>query len=139
LNRDAARGYDPPESKEDEMPDAATIGGTDPLAWIEPIVYGLGAAVLVLWLCMPFAIFGTKRLLREQAKLLEALVTEQRRANELLYRLSVEEPVGDPREPVLTRSAEAPARAPAAPEAGRREPAPGSRMSLVVDRSDRVL
>ncbi len=108
------------------MPDA-TAGTASLLALIEPIVWGLGGLVLLLWLCMPFAVFGTKRLLREQAKLMEALVAEQRRANELLYRLGLEEP--------------APAEPPGAAESGRREPALGeapSRVSLVADRGDRV-
>lgn len=108
------------------MPDA-TAGSASLLALIEPAVWGLGAIVLLLWLCMPFAIFGTKRLLREQAKLTEALVAEQRRTNELLYRLAAEEPAAS--------------EAPAAAEGGRREPAldPGRvRMPLVVERNDRV-
>lgn len=117
------------------MPDTA-IAGMDPMTWLEPIVYGLGAVVLLLWLCMPFAIFGTKRLLREQTKVLQDLVLEQRRANELLYRLSIEEPIGEAREPGL--AAPGAASTPGV-EGGRREPALGSRTSLVIDRSDRVL
>ncbi|MBS0339828.1 MAG: hypothetical protein JSS56_04840 [Proteobacteria bacterium] len=35
------------------------------------------AVVVVLWICMPFAIFGTKPLLR-------ALIAEQKKTNELL-------------------------------------------------------
>ena len=36
-----------------------------------------GLVVTVLWICMPFAIFGTKPILRE-------LLAEQKRTNELL-------------------------------------------------------
>ena len=35
------------------------------------------AVVVVLWICMPFAIFGTKPLLR-------ALIAEQKKTNQLL-------------------------------------------------------
>ena len=37
----------------------------------------LGLVTAVLWICMPFAIFGTKTLLRE-------LLAEQRKTNQLL-------------------------------------------------------
>ena len=37
----------------------------------------LGLVVAILWICMPFAIFGTKPLLRE-------LIAEQRRTNQYL-------------------------------------------------------
>lgn len=37
----------------------------------------LGLVVAILWICMPFAIFGTKPLLRE-------LIAEQRKTNQYL-------------------------------------------------------
>jgi len=127
------------------MPDPALVGSVELRAWVELFIYVLGALVLLLWLFMPFAIFGTKRLLREQSRILQELVAEQRRSNEILYRLSIEEPLSEVREPAFGARGEAPA-LPAAsrvdPDPGRREPAlePGrTRVSLVADRNERLL
>lgn len=53
-----------------------------------------GLILTVLWILVPFALFGIKPLLRE-------LVTEQRRANELTARIAATPPVvvADPRDP----------------------------------------
>jgi hypothetical protein len=45
--------------------------------WIGIALWVLGFIIAVLWVLMPFAIFGTKPLMRE-------LIAEQRRTNRLL-------------------------------------------------------
>lgn len=50
----------------------ATAGGL-----ISLILIGLGVLIGILWILMPFAIFGTKDLLKQ-------LIREQRKTNELL-------------------------------------------------------
>jgi len=54
-----------------------STGATGTLLLVLAIV---GLIVLVLWVLLPFALFGVKPLLRQ-------LVHEQRRTNELLYRM----------------------------------------------------
>ena len=53
-----------------------------------------GLILTVLWILVPFALFGIKPLLRE-------LIAEQRRANELAARIAATPPVvvADPRDP----------------------------------------
>ena len=61
---------------------------------MEAMLGGFGAALIlfgfilaILWICMPFAVFGTKDVLRE-------LIAEQKRTNELLQKVA-----GVPRKP----------------------------------------
>jgi len=51
------------------------------LAGVISIVYLLALLLIVLWVALPFAVFGVKGLLREA-------IAQQRRTNELLERLS---------------------------------------------------
>ena len=62
---------------------------------IAMLVGAIFALILtVLWILVPFALFGIKPLLRE-------LITEQRRANDLAARIAASTPVvvADPRDP----------------------------------------
>ena len=63
------------------------------------VMWLVAALIAVLWICMPFAIFGTKPLLR-------TLIAEQKKTNELLAAAAVR--ANAPTEVVLvsTRKAE---------------------------------
>lgn len=57
------------------------------------LVYLVALIIGVLWIFLPFAVFGTKDLIREQ-------LAEQKRTNELLSKLAADRDL-----PTLTREA----------------------------------
>ena len=117
---------------------------------VAAVVVLLALIGMVLWLLVPFAVFGAKSLLRQQRQLLGELLAEQRRTNALLQHRSMgggltvtddfaasPSVAGEAKdEPVLALPREAEATAVRGPAPRRRREGPGP--SLTVDKADRV-